>query len=281
MCIAIFAKPGVKVSDEELFTSYKANKDGCGFAYISTDYLGYKKIKIVKTMSYEVFLRKYHRAQANNPESPFVIHFRIATHGTVDTFNCHPFKINKNTVMMHNGIIPGLPIDGKRSDTQMFNDLILKDLPKDFYKFYSYELLIEKFIGASKLVVMDIEGNFTIYNEKAGHWKDDVWYSNTSYKSYVSYASKPGRVVTRQISYIKPKQQHDYYMCDKCKDYFASWACHFYKTFAEGFVKCFCTECNKEVKAKGIVTETMGISKYRYDVEMDMEDYYDSCGSYV
>lgn len=282
MCIAILAKAGVKVSDEELLASYKSNKDGCGFAYISMDYVGHRKIKIVKTMDYEIFLRKYKRAQANNPESPFLIHFRIATHGTVNKFNCHPFKVNKDVVMMHNGIISGIPTDVKRSDTQVFNDLILKALPKDFYKYEAYEYLIEKFIGASKMVVLDINGNFTIYNEKSGHWKDGVWYSNYSYKDWGKPLVVKGgyKRNTPAVTYVNPgRKASNFYLCDKCNDFFAQWACNFYKT-TDGELKCYCMECKRSVVADGSIKDVMGISQYRYDIEMDMENYYDMCGGY-
>ena len=84
MCICIYQPAGI-VSDDKLRNSYENNSDGMGFAYISTDYAEVKRLKIVKTMDYDTFLRKYKRAP--NPESPFrpywsLFCFHIATHGT-------------------------------------------------------------------------------------------------------------------------------------------------------------------------------------------------------
>lgn len=181
MCIAILKPGSIKIPESYLINSYQNNSDGCGFAYIRTDLLGIPKLVVEKTMDFNIFLKKYNRAFKNNPESHFLIHFRIATHGTVDKFNCHPFKINKNLAFIHNGVITGLELCKERSDTQVFNDTVLKKLPKEWEKNKSISKLIEKFIGVSKLVTLDINGEYNIYNEKLGHWNEGCWFSNKSY----------------------------------------------------------------------------------------------------
>lgn len=264
MCIAIFASPHTKVPEEHLLESYKSNKDGCGFAYVSTDYTGHKKIKIYKTMDYDKFLKNYNRAFKNNPESPFLIHFRIATHGTVDTFNCHPFKVNKNLAFIHNGIISGVGTDAKKSDTQMFNDVILKNLPKDFYKYEHYKLLIEKFIVGSKIIMLDVDGNYQIYNESSGHWLNDVWYSNSSYKSfkYTPTVHKGGK------KFVNNQQYQDFYLCDGCNYMHNPNKVNFYKTWT-GELKCYCDQCKVAALMNGDVSQGMGISKWKYDMDSD------------
>lgn len=48
------------------------------------------------------------------------IHYRLATHGTVNNANCHPFSLGDGVFLMHNGVLRGdgyvCPV-GKRSDT--------------------------------------------------------------------------------------------------------------------------------------------------------------------
>ena len=58
------------------------------------------------------------KAIARIGDTPCTIHFRYATHGTIDTDNCHPFEICGRFAVMHNGIIDTVPIiDKARSDT--------------------------------------------------------------------------------------------------------------------------------------------------------------------
>jgi hypothetical protein len=136
-------------------------------------------------MDFEVFYERYERTVAQNPTSTFLIHFRIATHGTIDEYNCHPFQINKTQAFIHNGIIPNMPNDGKldlRSDTRIFKDNVLRKLPQGWETNPAIKVLIESAIGMSKLCVLNIDNTFQIYKEASGHWKDDVWYSNKSYE---------------------------------------------------------------------------------------------------
>lgn len=189
MCIAIY-KPADKVlSDETLEACFENNPDGCGFAYINTDDLGVKKIVIKKTMEFETFLRQYKRAISIAPESPFLVHFRIRTHGETTTFNCHPFPIDDETVFIHNGIIKGVGFDQKKSDTQLFNEEILRKMPAGWLDNDGIMKLMSEFIDYSKLVIMNIDGDVTIVNESKGTWKEGVWYSNTSYtaRTYTTY----------------------------------------------------------------------------------------------
>ena len=188
MCIAIAKPAGKVITDEVLKTCYDKNKDGCGFAYIHTYPNGHKKIKIEKMMEFDRFLTRFRRAEQYNVESPFLIHFRIGTAGIKTTFNCHPFKVNKNLVFIHNGIISGVGLDKNKSDTQLFNEKILKVLPTNWLNNSAIKLLVEDFIGlGSKLAFLDIDGEFHFSNEAKGVWDGGIWYSNTGYKLTPSY----------------------------------------------------------------------------------------------
>ena len=187
MCIAIY-KPADKVLSKELLSNcFDNNSDGAGFAYINTDLYGKKRLKVYKSLSFENFYKKYERATRIATDSPFLIHFRIKTHGPVDIPNCHPFYINKNEVFIHNGIISGVGYDKDVSDTRLFNDLILKQLPKGWKDQKVYQLLVESFIGFSKLVVLNVDKSFKILNESKGEWFEGCWMSNNSYKAKKSY----------------------------------------------------------------------------------------------
>lgn len=198
MCIAIAAAAGLVLDRDVLKNCFDNNSDGCGMAYIKDD-----AIQIYKSMNFEPFYEEYVRVQGENSDSPFLLHFRIKTHGLKDIDNCHPFQVDDNVVFIHNGIIRNVPDcpDKKRSDTQMFNECILKGLPDGWNYNNSILDLIEEYIGmGSKLAVLDKRTrDIIIINESKGTWDNGVWFSNTSYKTkaisyYGGYYKKPHAV---------------------------------------------------------------------------------------
>lgn len=243
MCIAIYKAPEKVISKETLKECFDSNKDGCGFAYINTDYLGVKRIKVYKSMSFNSFYHKYERAVRLNPESPFLIHFRIATHGTVDKFNCHPFFINHNTVFIHNGIISGVTKDKEKSDTQMFNEEFLQHIDATLLtKDGPVKRLIEKFVVGSKLVIMNVEGDVQIYNESSGNWQDGCWYSNFSWRPVQSYTGGGFSQYRRHLS------DTSYVKCEGC----GTWhQVSNMRAFRSGIdVDAFCKGCSNKVLDK-------------------------------
>lgn len=283
MCIAICVMPGSSVSDEALSNCFDNNPDGAGFTYICTDVTGFSKLMVKKSMDYDTFLRQYKRAFKNNPESPFLIHFRVATHGTIDRFNCHPFRINKSMAFIHNGIISGVGVDRFKSDTQLFNEKVLKTLPKGWDKCLGITTLLEKFLTGSKLATLDIEGNVNIYNESAGHWKDGVWYSNHSY----SYKKGLYSTATYVHTFLaKGKKKDDgwnkgfnggvskkiadslvYYVCDNCLSRFSVDKCEFF--LSEGDPFCFCKGCVDLAYFNNDVSFRDKITQRRYSLEIN------------
>jgi hypothetical protein len=123
-----------------------------------------------------------------------IVHFRIKTHGPIDLTNCHPFNINETFGFAHNGIISGFG-DAKVSDTIVFNEEVLQPLVKKYGTDVMFEpaikLLIEAKIGYSKLIFLDNEGSWDIFNEHKGVWDHGIWYSNTSYKPTPISVVKP------------------------------------------------------------------------------------------
>lgn len=181
MCIAIYKPEGKVLSQATLKECYDNNPDGAGFMYAEG-----KKLHIEKGFfSYKTFydaFKKHENKQA-------VIHFRIKTHGKIDTANCHPFAVNNSVGFVHNGVISGYG-DSDFSDTVRFNEAILRPLVNKWGNLALFQdpiiELIEGRIGYSKLVFLDRHGNHKIMNEAKGVWDDGVWYSNTSYKPYVA-----------------------------------------------------------------------------------------------
>ena len=181
MCLLILQERGSTIEEQSLSNAFQANRDGVGYSYIKEDRMVTKKFR-----DYKKFLKGYNSDIANfGYQSPFLLHFRLTTHGTnKGTFNVHPFKVREGLMFAHNGVISDVDDDKKLSDTQVFNRDILQKLPTNFLMETAMIKLIEGFIGSSKLVFLNVDGSYDIINESLGHWDKGVWYSNSSYKSY-------------------------------------------------------------------------------------------------
>jgi len=181
MCIAIYKPENKVLSLATLKECYTSNPDGAGFMYAEN-----KKLHIEKGFfSFQSFYDAFKKHETKQT----VIHFRIKTHGKIDTTNCHPFAVNNAIGFVHNGIISGFG-DANHSDTIGFNQSILQPLVSKWGNLALFQDpiidLIEGRIGYSKLVFLDRHGNHKIMNEHKGTWDDGVWYSNDSYKPYVA-----------------------------------------------------------------------------------------------
>jgi len=235
------------ISESKLRTAFDANPDGVGFAFGDG-----QRVQIRKFRKFKKFLDAYHRSfEKYGKTSDFVIHFRWTTHGiNSGTFNVHPFQINDGLAFAHNGVIHKVDDDQKLSDTQVFNRDILKPLSIKNTINPVVLLLIQEYIGnGSKLAFVNRFGQSQIVNEKAGHYLDNIWYSNRSYESAGACYSNPMYGIWKptrtrnQKAGLKLKQsaycntcgikkakseltsiQHlggyNYYECNDCSNYF-------------------------------------------------------------
>ena len=239
MCLLIGTKKGVQVPNEHLNNGWTRNSDGGGYSFLRNDVLVTKKFRN-KTK----FLKQYKLDFDNNKESKFIVHFRLATDGTnKGVTNVHPFNVNKNLVFAHNGIISNVGEDKILSDTQLFNNNILKNMQTDFLSYKGNKKLISDFIGHSKLVFLNTRNQMTIINEHLGDWLNGIWYSNDSYKTKKSYCGvgsyggiteyyskfnnnkvKINKPEGCEFCFSKSKNlsldlESDLWVCDECVDY--------------------------------------------------------------
>ena len=188
MCLLVLQKENTRLTEEQLKNSDDANPDGIGYSFVKDERLIVRKFR-----KFSKFLKGYDRDISRyGHQSPFLLHFRLATHGVnIGTENVHPFKVSNNLIFGHNGVISDVSNDAKLSDTQMFNNEILKKLPNDFLENTAQIKLISEFIGSSKLVFLNSGKQFSIINEDLGHWNDEktIWFSNNGYcqAKYYSY----------------------------------------------------------------------------------------------
>ena len=185
MCLLITQSKNSKVSNKKLGNAWNRNHDGVGYAFADNG-----KIKVRKYMEFKPFKKDFNNdVKMYGSKSSFLIHFRFATHGKTDLTNVHPFKVNDGLVFGHNGVINDVETDIKLSDTQVFNNIVLKNLDNSFLQSETLRLLIKSFIGNSKLAFLDVNGKIDIINEEAGIWSDDkkIWFSNDGFKKQKTY----------------------------------------------------------------------------------------------
>jgi hypothetical protein len=180
MCIAILNTKQTTLKKQLLRNCWENNGDGAGILYINND----NKLEFFKEMNnFDTFYDKYIDVRKKYGKRNMVLHFRISTHGKVNTTNCHPFLVNDSLGFVHNGMIYDVPTSTEFSDTYMFNETVLKNFKEGFEHNETIMEMLEVFIGSgSKLVFLNDDDDYFIVNEKAGHWNLGCWFSNSSYK---------------------------------------------------------------------------------------------------
>lgn len=175
MCLILIKKPKAILTKKTMKDAFIGNRDGAGFMYAVNG-----NLNVIKGFMYfRMFYRAFRLHERLHPNSLFVLHFRQATHGASIPDNCHPFFVNPNLAMAHNGIL--LNMGSKDvSDTLMFVTNILQKLEDRFLDNPKILEAIEKYAieSGSKFVFLDNASKLTICNEKAGEWEKDIWYSN-------------------------------------------------------------------------------------------------------
>lgn len=173
MCVIIVKPAGVKMPDNDtLKAAYQANSHGCGFISPSAFYKG---------MSFDSFKR--HLKQVSDDE-PCIIHFRLATHGSIRRANCHPF--NRGDVWFaHNGIL-NIMAQGDMTDSETaFQNIIYPAIEKYGYGSIQMDMAVKRVIGWSKFAFLKGE-SLKLYGDFI-RYEDGCYYSNLRFMPYVGW----------------------------------------------------------------------------------------------
>ena len=173
MCVICVKKQGAENPDfSKIRNAARNNPDG--FAIITRR--GWQ-IETFRTMDADAFLREYSR-RCDAPE--WIIHCRIATHGSKRVSNCHGWR-GAGLAFAHNGIL-SLKNRGDLTDSEtFFRDILIPAFRCGGW--VGAEKAINAVIGNSKFAVMSKSG-VRIF----GHWLDDdkqdgVFWSNGSFRA--------------------------------------------------------------------------------------------------
>lgn len=159
----------------------------------------------------------------------YAIHFRYATHGGVNLANCHPFIVNKDLCLMHNGVMSEFgKVDESKSDTKNFTESFLRPyIEQEGIGVIKDKEFIEdvgKVIGSyNKILLIDKDFNWTIINESSGVWKEGCWLSNSystessrNYYDSYNYGSSYGKYnYDSDYKYYNDYYDEDMYYNDK------------------------------------------------------------------
>ena len=193
MCTAIAQPKGTPtLTIKTLEKGWSANPDGGGYAFIDHN----NELVMRHFMDEDDFILNYLQDHEDHgANTPFIIHVRIATHGSVTLENCHPFDVpmqgDGDMAMIHNGIISKMDpyIKGTDdTDTEGLIQYVLCDLVDGWLDSELMVELMEDAIDSSKLVFLstspDLDSQMYILNESLGVWDDEVWFSNYSCFTY-------------------------------------------------------------------------------------------------
>lgn len=215
MCLITYAPHGRETLDmQALKTSRRSNSDGYGLAWFKEETGRWNVSKSMKEFSLEKVLARI------PGDAPIVIHQRLATHGSKNLDNAHPFLIVGGTLLFHNGIISGtradyqyatdkIGADGKKvycrpnySDTSAYVQDELEPLIQaagtDFLLHKHGAESIANRIGSGNVLAICIPGNKypVLINEDRGTWRDKLYYSNTyslaEWRNYGAYGTHSG-----------------------------------------------------------------------------------------
>jgi predicted glutamine amidotransferase len=211
MCIIAYAKTR-KLTTNEFEDCYDSNKDGVGIAYKNSE----NKICYIKGIMNKEKALKFYK---NFPNTPHVLHFRIASSGGVSRALTHPFLVSPNSplntkyegdgpLLFHNGVVPmweKLMLDyiqihriiptGPISDTRCVA-MALSQMEE-----------FEKHLNALPGKWIYLTPNRIL---KVGHFteEDGVEFSNFTYKKYTStYDSKDDYWKNRRLNAYKEEDR--------------------------------------------------------------------------
>ena len=133
-----------------------------------------------KGMSFETFCK---RLQKRSNDEPCLLHFRLATHGSIKMANCHPFyDHNTDTYFMHNGILDVTPHGDMTDSETAFRDYLAPEIEQHGLDSDELKYTVHGLIGYSKFAFMQGD-NVQLYGEFFKRY--GVYYSNLRFSYYM------------------------------------------------------------------------------------------------
>lgn len=164
MCVIIIKPANAAMPTiEELQNAYSCNPDGCGFVSENHSYKG---------LNFETFLKELSKV---GEDERCIIHFRLATHGSIKKSNCHPFYAG-GIYFAHNGTLRVEPEGDKTDSETVFRNILLPIIESRGLESKELKCAVNAVIGSSKFALMH-KGKIYTFGSFTKH--DGRYYSNT------------------------------------------------------------------------------------------------------
>lgn len=161
MCVIAIKPEKITVDIADVRQCWDINPDGAGIMFTSPN-----GVRIVRGFANPDVLSQ---TLDNLKNQQVVVHYRLRTHGKIDTDNCHPFPIKTITAtpnrkgitarlgIVHNGIISGWG-DEERSDTRQLVEDVLERIedPDSIWK------VLQSLQGYNKFAMLAPDTLYTV-----------------------------------------------------------------------------------------------------------------------
>lgn len=160
---------------------HESNPDGTGIMYVKDGQVVSKKeLTLTAQDAYAFWID-------NAPHGvEYAMHFRMKTHGAIDVDRVHPYKVNDDMLLMHNGVLSsdiyGSDADRNKSDTQMFAEQMGAQLGDSVYNPAVATLLGAAIGQSNRFIYAHAQHGLLVVNEDTGVTTErfpGCWFSNT------------------------------------------------------------------------------------------------------
>lgn len=128
------------------------NPHGFGFATAE---------RVYKTMNLQDLVNEL--GHVDNDEAA-VIHFRCATHGSIRTANCHPFRDDRSGVSFaHNGVLDIMPADDMTDSETAFRMVLVPVIWEHGLWSDEFVHAVGKIIGPSRFAFIDSDRHIRLF----------------------------------------------------------------------------------------------------------------------
>ena len=174
MCVIVAKPAGAKLpAKKDLERMFEMNPHGCGFACPSKTY---------HSMDFEDFYNHLIEIPVNEPA---IIHFRWATHGSVNLKNTHPFyDKGTDTYFAHNGILSVRPKGDMTDSETAFRKYLVPAIKKYGYNSKELKVSVYSIIGYSKFAFLHNK-NVQLFGHFLKH--GSCYYSNLRHLPLAEY----------------------------------------------------------------------------------------------
>lgn len=185
MCMLCVIPPNTIPSRDKLENSALNNPDGFGFAIVIPEE---NRIHVERTMNADESINNFLALREKYQTGYAMWHARLATHGTTDVSNCHPFMVgDEQTYLAHNGVL-GVLYDTKtdtRSDTRIFAEDVIAKMGVSALDNEQIWNVLEDFTQGSKVCILTLDKRakhqMYLFHQDSGTIDESgVWWSNDS-----------------------------------------------------------------------------------------------------